>query len=59
MPKPNLTLTDFTDDELDELAEITDQDIIDTLAFLGRALDDPFKNLPVAEVEDAQPPTQS
>lgn len=47
---------DFTDDELEELAEVTDQDVLEAHQYTITALSDLFKNLPLTqpEVDDAE-----
>ena len=48
MPKPKLNFTPLTDDDLDRMSEVTEQDIIDTNQTIVQAVSDRFKNLVVA-----------
>jgi len=49
MPKPKINFVPFTDDELDKLSEITEQDILDTHQTIVTAVSDRFKNLVLAD----------
>lgn len=49
---PDLTPLPLTDDELDELAEITLQDIAAAHSFILKALDKRYKNLLLAEDQE-------
>ena len=42
----------LSDEDLERLSEITEQDIIEAQQFITSALDKPFKNLLLATVED-------
>lgn len=48
MAKPKLNFTPLTDDDLDRLSEVTEQDIIDTNQIIMQAVSDKFKNLVLA-----------
>ena len=48
MPAPKLNFTQYTDDDLDRLAEVTEQDIIDTNQTIMHAVSERFKNLVTA-----------
>ena len=48
MAKPKLNFTPLTDDDLDRMSEVTEQDIIDTNQTIVQAVSDRFKNLVVA-----------
>lgn len=48
MPKPKLNFTPLTDDDLDRLSDVTEQDIIDTNQTIVQAASDRFKNLVTA-----------
>lgn len=50
MPPPNLTPLDLSDEDLDRLSEITEQDIVIANQFITRQLDPKFKNLLLAEL---------
>lgn len=52
MPQPNLTPLDLSDEDLDRLAEITEQDIILANSFAARHLDPLYKNLLLAESQE-------
>ena len=53
MAQPDLTSLDLSEDELDALSEITEQDIVIAQNFIIKAVDDPFKNLLLAESQEA------
>lgn len=48
MAQPDLTPLDLSDEDLDRLSEITEQDIIIANRFVTRQLDPKFKNLLLA-----------
>ena len=48
MAKPKLNFTPLTDNDLDRMSEVTEQDIIDTNQTIVQAVSDRFKNLVVA-----------
>ena len=48
MAKPKLNFIDFTDDDLDRLSEVTEQDIVETHNTIVAAVSDKFKNLVLA-----------
>ena len=47
---------EFDDDELDEMAEVTDQDLLMINQYLIKVMSDRFKNLPLAteDIDDAR-----
>ncbi len=49
MPQPDLTPLDLSDEDLDRLSGITEQDIMIAQRFITRWLDPKFKNLLLAE----------
>lgn len=49
MAKPDLTPLRLSDEDLDRLAEITEQDIIEAQRFITQHLDKLYKNLLLAE----------
>ena len=48
MKKPKLNFTQHTEEDLDRLSEVTEQDIIDTNQTIVQAVSDRFKNLVTA-----------
>ena len=42
---------DFTDEELEDLAEVSDQDLLDIYQYVVKVLSPRFKNLPLTEPE--------
>ena len=48
MPKPKLNFTPLTDDDLDRLSEVTEQDILDTNQTIMQAASERFRNLVLA-----------
>jgi len=52
MPKPDLTPLNLSDEDLDRLAEITEQDIVIANSFAIKALDPRYKNLLLAESQE-------
>lgn len=53
MPK-KLKAINFSDNELAQLAEVTDSDLLDTWTSLQDKLPDQFANLLLAEIDDAE-----
>ena len=51
MAQPDLTLLGLSEEELDQLSEITERDIVIAQQFFIRVVDPAFKNLLLAEVE--------
>lgn len=52
MPKPDLTPLNLSDEDLDRLAEITEQDIILAQRFAARNMEQRYKNLLLAESQE-------
>lgn len=52
MPQPNLTPLDLSDEDLDNLAEITLKDIVIANGFITKQLDPRYKNLLLAESQE-------
>ena len=52
MAQPDLTPLDLSDEDLDRLSEITEQDIIIANRFVTRRLDPKFKNLLLAASQE-------
>lgn len=52
MPKPDLAPLDLSDEDLDRLAEITEQDIILAQRFAARNMEQLYKNLLLAESKE-------
>lgn len=52
MPQPNLTPLDLSDEDLDRLTEITEQDIVIANSFTAKHLDPLYKNLLLAESQE-------
>ncbi len=52
MPQPDLIPLDLADEDLDRLAEITEQDIVVANRFITRSLDPKFENLLLAESQE-------
>jgi hypothetical protein len=48
MAQPDLTPLDLSDEDLDRLSEITEQDIVIANRFITKQLDPEFKNLILA-----------
>ena len=48
----NLTPLNLSDEDLDRLAEITEQDIMEAQRFIARHLDAQYKNLLLAEDQE-------
>jgi hypothetical protein len=52
MPQLNLTPLSLTDEDLDRLSEITEQDIVIANSFVTKHLDPRYKNLLLAESQE-------
>ena len=52
MAQPDLTPLDLSDEDLDRLAEITEQDIILAQRFAARNMEQRYKNLLLAESQE-------
>lgn len=52
MPNLKSTLANLTDDQLDQLAQITDQDVLAAHQFITQALSKRYKNLLLARPTD-------
>jgi hypothetical protein len=52
MPQLNLTPLPLTDEDLDRLSEITEQDIVIANSFVTKHLDPRYKNLLLAESQE-------
>lgn len=57
MPLPDLTLLNLSEENLDIAAEITDMDILAAQQFAQKHLDDRYKNLLLAESQEAEEET--
>jgi hypothetical protein len=52
MPQLNLTPLPLTDDDLDRLSPITEQDIVITNSFVKKTVDREFQNLLLTESQE-------